>query len=60
MGHGNPAGLSFGALLDAAQLMAPEAGERFGPLVEGPDGFGVGAIEHTASVAARAHEADVF
>src|SRR6516162_1364137 len=47
---------NLGAVFDAAQLMTPEALEGARPFVEWPDGFRVGAIEHSAAVAARAHE----
>jgi hypothetical protein len=49
----------FGALLDAAQLMAPIAFKSAAPLVHRPDGIGVSAVEHAAAVAANADQADV-
>src|SRR5271154_3122574 len=52
-------GFLFGALFDAAELMAPEALEGAGPVVQRADGIGVGAIKHAAAVAANVNEADV-
>jgi hypothetical protein len=49
----------FGAHLDAAQLMAPESLEPAGPVVHGPDGIRVGAVEHAAAVAANADQAHI-
>jgi len=46
----------LGAVLDAAQLMTPEALEGARPFIERPDGFRVGAIEHPAAVAASVDE----
>jgi len=46
----------LGALLDAAQLLTPEALEGARPFVKRPDGFRVGAIEHTPAVAAHVDE----
>ena len=39
--------------------MAPKAFESAGPLVEGPDCFGVGAVKHSATVAAYVNQAHV-
>jgi hypothetical protein len=52
--------LGFGAFLDSAELVAPKALEGFGPLMERTEGFGLGAIEHVAAVAADGDQADVF
>ncbi len=49
----------FGAFLDPAELLTPEALERAGPLVQGPERPGVRAIEHPTSVATCPHETDV-
>jgi hypothetical protein len=51
--------LRLRALLDAQQLMLPEALEGFGPVVQRADGFGVGAIKPAPSLAACANESDV-
>jgi hypothetical protein len=49
----------FGALLDAAQLMAPIAFKFAAPLVHRPDGLRVGAVKHASAVAPNANQADV-
>jgi len=46
--------LRFGALLDAVQLMTPEALEGLCPVVHGLERGGVGAVEAMAAVAAHA------
>ena len=51
--------IALGALLDARELTAPVALEPARPLVERPDGLGVGAIEHLAPVAAHIDQPDV-
>src|SRR5579864_502154 len=50
---------ALGALLDAAQLVPPEALELARPVVERPERIGVGAVEHPAPVAAHVDQADV-
>src|SRR5437667_419948 len=52
-------GLSFGALLDSRQLMAPEALERLREVVQRPEGLNLGAIKDLASLSPHIHEADV-
>src|SRR5713226_4070888 len=49
----------FGAFLDPAELLTPEALERAGPLVQGPERPGVRAIQHPTAVATCPHETDV-
>jgi len=51
--------LRFGAFLDAIQLVGPIALECSGPLMQGLDRLGVGAVELVAAIAARLDEADV-
>ena len=40
--------------------MAPEAFEFFGPFVKRADGFGIGAIEHVATITADSDQAYVM
>ena len=49
--------LRFGAFLHAVQLMTPEALEGPGPLMDGLDRLGVGAVEAMAPIAPHAHQA---
>src|SRR5215831_16439540 len=49
----------FRALLDTAQLMAPEALEGACPLMQRPDGLGVRAVEHVPSLAPHVDEPDL-
>jgi hypothetical protein len=50
-------GLLLGDLLDALQLVVPVALKCGGPLVEGADGFSVGAVELVATGAADVNQA---
>jgi hypothetical protein len=51
--------LPLSTFLDAMQLMLPEALKGARPLVERPDGFRVGSIEHPAALAAHVDQANV-
>jgi len=50
--------LGFGPLLYTVQLVLPISLESFSPLVKGPDGRGVGAVEPMTAVAPYAHKID--
>src|SRR5215469_5380596 len=49
----------LGALLDAIELVAPEALEAGGPFVHGPDRVGVGAVKHLATLATNVDQTDI-
>jgi len=48
----------FRALLDAFQLMPPEAFEDPRPLVQRPNGLRVRAVKHAPSLAPHVHKPD--
>jgi hypothetical protein len=52
--------IALGELFDLVELVAPEALEAGGPLVERADGFGIGSVKHVAAVAADVYQANVF
>src|SRR5260370_22215850 len=56
---GRRATARFSAFLDPMELPTPEALERTGPLVDGPEGPGVRAIQDPTSVATCPHETNV-
>ena len=49
----------FRTLLDSIKLVIPVTLEEAGPFMEGADGFGVGAVELLAALAAHPDEAEV-
>jgi hypothetical protein len=51
--------ISLGTFFDASQLMPPEALEGACPLMEGPDGLRIGAIDLVPTVATQVNQAHV-
>lgn len=49
----------FGTLFHAEQLITPELFEGAGPLVQGPDGFGIGFVVPVPTVTPDMHQAHV-
>src|SRR5580658_3655547 len=52
--------IALGELFDLVELVAPEAFEARGPLVERADGFGVGSIKHVSAIAADVYQSNVL